>query len=279
MSILNYPISMSYDDFNINDPAHFSSEIKKLNRYEQLQVLKIILDTDNSSYTENSNGSYVSLHTVKDKKILYKIYMFINSCKERGDYLKDEDLKRDEEIKQLLSTNINESESTKDKPEYKDEYKDDIMGDKVVLKKNKVKFSGNKGKLLKSFRNVSKINKFNIKTTVATKKKKTLFITETNIDEDELEDIDEDDTISNQGYDVDEDDDDDVKDIDICEEEAEIEHENINDNNAKTKDKKKDEDEEEEDEEEDEDEDEEDEDEEDDEEDDDKDEEDDEEDE
>lgn len=226
----------SYADFTINDPAHFSSEIKKLGRYEQLQVLKIILESGNSSYTENSNGSYVSLHTIKDKRVLYDIHQYMFSSKMNKKRLEEEESKREEEIKQFLSTISDKSkEIHEEKSKNEEDFDDEIMGEKVILKKNKVKFSGNKGKLLKSFRNVSKINKSNIKTNVSTKQqqqKKTLFITEATIDEED--DIDEDD-ISNQGYDDDEEEEEDVKDVDICEEEAEIEHEEISDNNEEVK--------------------------------------------
>ena len=229
-------VSCKYETFTINDPAHFSSEIKKLSKHEQLQVLDIILKSDNSSYTENSNGSYVSLHTVKDKKVLYDIHCFMNFCKRNTERLKEDESKREEEIKQFLTTISNKSKVEKNNEEQEDELEDQTMGERVVLKKSKVKFSGNKGKLLKSFKNVSKINKSNIKTTVSTKPKKTLFITETALDDEDLEDIDEDNISNHADYDEDEDEED-VKDmdIDICEEEAEIEHEEISDSNLEGK--------------------------------------------
>lgn len=216
-----------YSTFTVNDPEYFSSEVKKLSKAEQLQVLKIILESDNSSYSENSNGSYVSLHVVKDKPTLHKIYKFMKFCEDNRMNLQQMESDMEEQ-KQIFLSSISDAKKSEDNTAETNNssavlLESEKIGEKIVLKRNKIKFSGNKGKLLKSFKSVSKMNKANIKTQVTTKKKKQQQFVDLEQDEEEIDA--DDDNVSEMDY-VDDDEEDD-KEIDICEQEAEIEHEEV----------------------------------------------------
>lgn len=223
-------IDMGEDDyitFTVNDPEYFSSEVKKLSKAEQLQVLKIILESDNSSYSENSNGSYVSLHVVKDKLTLHKIYKFMKFCEDNRMNLQQMESDMEEQ-KQIFLSSISDTKKSQNNIVKVDNgssvlLESEKIGEKIVLKRNKIKFSGNKGKLLKSFKNISKMNKANIKTQVTTKKKKQQQFVDLEQDDEEIDA--DDDNVSVIDY-VD-DDEEDYKEIDICEQEAEIEHEEV----------------------------------------------------
>jgi hypothetical protein len=76
--------------------------IESFSKEEHIHVLKIILEQDSSTVSENSNGTFVQMDEVKQETI-DKINKYIDYV-----LLKECDIKTIEDTKERLKNNINE---------------------------------------------------------------------------------------------------------------------------------------------------------------------------
>ena len=76
--------------------------IESFTKEEHIHILKIILEMDAASVSENSNGTFVQMDEIKEET-LYKIKKYIDYV-----LLKECDIKKIEDTKERLKNNINE---------------------------------------------------------------------------------------------------------------------------------------------------------------------------
>lgn len=76
--------------------------IDSFSKEEHIHILKIILETDVLSVSENSNGTFVQMDEIKQETI-EKIKKYIDYV-----LLKECDIKKIEDTKERLKNNINE---------------------------------------------------------------------------------------------------------------------------------------------------------------------------
>ena len=149
--------------------------VNNLSKMEYLEIFNIFLE-DNCQYSENKNGVFINLNNVKENTI-DKIYNFINFIKH-----KKEDLLIHEEKIKVAKDNIKEINEksfkyedndldididtynsfygldSEDDEEKKPEYlvlssdEDEDLENKISLKKKKVKYTGKKAKMIKSYK-------------------------------------------------------------------------------------------------------------------------------
>jgi hypothetical protein len=149
--------------------------VNNLSKMEYLEIFNIFLE-DNCQYSENKNGVFINLNNVKENTI-DKIYNFINFIKH-----KKEDLLIHEEKIKVAKDNIKETNEKSFKYEDNDldididtynsyygldsdddeakktEYlvlssdEDEDLENKISLKKKKVKYTGKKAKMIKSYK-------------------------------------------------------------------------------------------------------------------------------
>lgn len=76
--------------------------IESFTKEEHIHILKIIMDADSLSVSENSNGTFVQMDEIKmdtiDKIRKYIDYVLLKEC----------DIKKIEDTKERLKNNINE---------------------------------------------------------------------------------------------------------------------------------------------------------------------------
>jgi hypothetical protein len=207
---------------------------KKMNNSQKIQVIDII-KSNNLRYTLNKNGYFINLTNIPND-LLKKIKMFVDFTKDNVRELsKTEDILNNEKTRiEAFDKNTNNSvifpimENDMEKninfeiysldgisyifEEYKNINEDEIefeknfvvdnsreiTGYKIVLKKYKTKYVGNRAKILKRFRDISRmsVNTRSVKTSLnavksKTKTKKNVSIEK--IEEDEEEEEEEDD--------------------------------------------------------------------------------------
>ena len=186
---------------------------KKMSNNQKLQIINILKE-GNTKYTKNKNGYFINMNNVDDSTI-HKLKLLVNFSKDNTkDIIKTEEKMNEEKNKMDLiekeeigggggnfmnlddlEKNINFEIFTNDgvQSEIFDEYRDDNLdelefmerdflnekrdnsGYKIILKRYKKKYLGNKAKILKKFRDIMKnsITNKSVKTTLtqATKKK------------------------------------------------------------------------------------------------------------
>ncbi len=86
----------------IQDLDKMTRIIESFSKEEHIQVLKIIMEKDTSSVSENSNGTFVQMDELCSETI-EKINKYIDYV-----LLKECDIKSIEETKERLKSNINE---------------------------------------------------------------------------------------------------------------------------------------------------------------------------
>ena len=164
------------NDILITKKKKLIDMVNNLSKMEYLEIFNIFME-DNCQYSENKNGVFINLNNVKENTI-DKIYNFINFIKH-----KKEDLLIHEEKIKVAKDNIKEINEKKckyedndldididtynsfygldsdcdeefKKPEYlvlsSDE--DEDLENKISLKKKKVKYTGKKAKMIKSYK-------------------------------------------------------------------------------------------------------------------------------
>lgn len=86
----------------IQDLDKMTRIIESFSKEEHIQVLKIIMEKDSSSVSENSNGTFVHMDELSQESIekmnKYIDYVLLKEC----------DIKEIEETKERLKNNINE---------------------------------------------------------------------------------------------------------------------------------------------------------------------------
>jgi len=186
---------------------------KKMSNNQKLQIINILKE-GNTKYTKNKNGYFINMNNIDDSTI-YKLKLLVNFSKDNTkDIIKTEEKMNEEKNKmelldkeesggnnngflniEDLEKNINFEIFTNDgvQSEIFDEYRDDNTdelefiareflnekrddsGFRIILKRYKKKYLGNKAKILKKFRDIMKnsITNNSAKTTLtqATKKK------------------------------------------------------------------------------------------------------------
>lgn len=186
---------------------------KKMSNNQKLQIINILKD-GNTKYTKNKNGYFINMNNVDDLTI-NKLKLLVNFSKDNTKDIMKTEKKMSEEKNKMefidkeetsgsnggflnlddLEKNINFEIFTNDgvQSEIFDEFKDDITdelefmtreflndkrddsGYRIILKRYKKKYLGNKAKILKKFRDIMKnsITNKSAKTTLtqATKKK------------------------------------------------------------------------------------------------------------
>ena len=184
---------------------------KKMSNNQKLQIMNILKD-GNTKYTKNKNGYFINMNNI-DNSTIYKLKLLVNFSKDNTkDIIKTEEKMNEEKNKMELlekdeiggsgfmnlddlEKNINFEIFTNDgvQSEIFDEFRDDNSdeyefmareflndkrddsGYKIILKRYKKKYLGNKAKILKKFRDIMKnsITNKSAKTTLtqATKKK------------------------------------------------------------------------------------------------------------
>lgn len=86
----------------IQDLDKMTRIIETFSKEEHIQVLKIIMERDSASVSENSNGTFVQMDELSQESI-EKINKYIDYV-----LLKECDIKEIEETKERLKNNINE---------------------------------------------------------------------------------------------------------------------------------------------------------------------------
>lgn len=186
---------------------------KKMSNNQKLQIMNILKE-GNTKYTKNKNGYFINMNNIDDETI-HKLKLLVNFSKDNTkDIIKTEEKMNEEKNKMELlekeetsgsntgflniddlEKNINFEIFTNDgvQSEIFDEYRDnntdeqefmareflnekrDESGYRIILKRYKKKYLGNKAKILKKFRDIMKnsITNKSAKTTLtqATKKK------------------------------------------------------------------------------------------------------------
>jgi len=184
---------------------------KKMSNNQKLQIMNILKE-GNTKYTKNKNGYFINMNNI-DEMTIHKLKLLVNFSKDNTkDIMKTEEKMNEEKNKmelldkedtggngflnlEDLEKNINFEIFTNDgvQSEIFDEYKDDNAdelefitreflnekrddsGYRIILKRYKKKYLGNKAKILKKFRDIMKnsITNKSAKTTLtqATKKK------------------------------------------------------------------------------------------------------------
>ncbi len=184
---------------------------KKMNNSQKIQIIDIIKN-NNLRYTLNKNGYFINLTNIPND-LLKKIKMFVDFTKDNVRELsKTEDILNNEKTRiEAFDKNVNNSvvfpimDNDMDKninfeiysldgineifEEYRNINEDEIefeknfvvdtsreiTGYKIVLKKYKTKYVGNRAKILKRFRDISRmsVNTRSVKTSLNTVKPKT----------------------------------------------------------------------------------------------------------
>jgi hypothetical protein len=184
---------------------------KKMSNNQKLQIMNILKE-GNTKYTKNKNGYFINMNNI-DNSTIHKLKLLVNFSKDNTkDIIKTEEKMNEEKNKMDLlekeeiggsgfmnlddlEKNINFEIFTNDgvQSEIFDEFRDDNSdeyefmareflndkrddsGYKIILKRYKKKYLGNKAKILKKFRDIMKnsITNKSAKTTLtqATKKK------------------------------------------------------------------------------------------------------------
>ena len=184
---------------------------KKMSNNQKMQIMNILKE-GNTKYTKNKNGYFINMNNI-DNSTIHKLKLLVNFSKDNTkDIIKTEEKMNEEKNKMELlekeetsgsgflniddlEKNINFEIFTNDgvQSEIFDEYRDDNTdeqefmereflnekrddsGYRIILKRYKKKYLGNKAKILKKFRDIMKnsITNKSAKTTLtqATKKK------------------------------------------------------------------------------------------------------------
>lgn len=147
--------------------------IKNLTKYQLINIYDFLKKTEHI-VTENSNGVFFNLKLLSKEELLKlkeKIIIFLDYNKD----IKDREDEREKEINKIninripnqSETEVNNIQNNNDINEIKKidnrrkgRIKEDYMmvGDKIVLKKIKTKYSGLRAKILKSYKDISQQN-------------------------------------------------------------------------------------------------------------------------
>ena len=176
--------------------------IRELNKDEYIEIFNII-NNNNIPYSQNSNGIFVKLivdndsnskinnnvhftdeeknEKISNKKIIQEVFYYINFCIKNNKLLELREHKLDSEKKNLnynfKSINKNPIETNDEPIDKKKDYK--MIGDKIVLKKIKIKYSSAKNKIIKNYKDMSQQLIVQHYSSKLTKKKKTIKIEQT----------------------------------------------------------------------------------------------------
>jgi len=202
---------------------------KKMNNSQKIQIIDIIKN-NNLRYTLNKNGYFINLTNIPND-LLKKIKMFVDFTKDNVRELsKTEDILNIEKTRiESFDKNTNNSvifpilENDMDKninfeiyslegineifEEYRNINEDEIefeknfvldptreiSGYKIILKKYKTKYVGNRAKILKRFRDISRmsVNTRSVKTSLNTVKPKTKTKTKKNVSVEKADDVEQ----------------------------------------------------------------------------------------
>ncbi len=182
--------SLQIDDFSsiieneslLNKKKRLKEIVKDLNRFELLEVFNIFKD-EKCSYTENTNGIFINITNVCEE-VIDRVYRFIEYIKQKSKELNEHDelirLEK-EKIKDInklneesydnyifnknfinqiqenklidvLSDNEEEHNYTLDLSSDDENEDGQNLEDKFLLKKKKIKYTGTKAKIMKSYR-------------------------------------------------------------------------------------------------------------------------------
>jgi len=159
------------------------NNIHELNKDEYIEIFNII-NNYNISYSQNINGIFVKLivdndsinkinnnvlfsdeeknSKISNKKIIQEIFQYINFCIKNNKLLDLRKLKLNSEKKNLNCNlgynfkNIKKNLKNKTNNKQSDKKKDyKMIGDKIILKKKKVKYSSVKNKIIKNYKDMS----------------------------------------------------------------------------------------------------------------------------
>lgn len=192
--------------------------IKNLTKYQLINIYDFLKKTEHI-VTENSNGVFFNLKLLSKEELLKlkeKIIIFLDYNKD----IKDREDEREKEINKIninripnqSETEVNNIQNNNDINEIKKidnrrkgRIKEDYMmvGDKIVLKKIKTKYSGLRAKILKSYKDISQQN---VLINLQDKKKNIIEEVDNEIEYEYIEndeeiDNDSDDEINDDNYD------------------------------------------------------------------------------
>jgi hypothetical protein len=194
----------------LDNENYILNNIKNLTKYQLINIYDFLKKTDHI-ITENNNGIFFNLKLLSNEELLKlkeKIIIFLDYNKD----IKDREDEREKEINKININKINNqveldiinNQNNNDlnelkkidnrkKGRIKEDYK--MIGDKIVLKKIKTKYSGLRAKILKSYKDISQQN---IVINIQDKKKNTI---EEGDNEGEYEYIENDEDIDNYSND------------------------------------------------------------------------------
>jgi hypothetical protein len=172
---------MKYSDNDIKIMKNFlkNNIENNLNNVQKFEVKKIIFK-DNNNFSKNSNGYWIYLDLLSENTI-FELYNFTKYCLDSKKIINENEEKmkiekkiiNDVDIDEKSFNEIIENNNFEKNPIFEDfpissyvipEFKElidnynssEIDGQKIVLKKNKVKFIGIKSKILKRYKDISK---------------------------------------------------------------------------------------------------------------------------
>jgi len=172
---------MDFSEFDIKNMKVFLKENieNNLNNIQKFEVKKIIFK-DNNNFSKNSNGYWIYLEQLPNQTIV-ELYNFTKYCLDSKKIINENEEKMKMEKKIINDVDIDEKSfqeiieknnfeknpifeefpiNSYSIPEFEyiiSNYKpSDIDGQKIILKKNKVKFIGIKAKILKKYKDISK---------------------------------------------------------------------------------------------------------------------------
>jgi len=154
----------------LDNENYILNNIKNLTKYQLINIYDFLKKTEHI-ITENNNGIFFNLKLLSNEELLKlkeKITIFL-------DYNKDIKNREEEREKEINKININKMNNqvesdilniqnnndlnelkkidNRKKGRIKEDYK--MIGDKIVLKKIKTKYSGLRAKILKSYKDIS----------------------------------------------------------------------------------------------------------------------------
>ena len=120
----------------VDKKNYILTKVNELNIDQYMEIFKIIHEND-IKYTVNNNGVFIDLNGLK-KRIIKKIYNYINYCKKNKKIL-NKRLHRIKKEEENLKQEINNSDENNEDDVIQDEY--NMTGNKIILKKKKIEYS------------------------------------------------------------------------------------------------------------------------------------------
>ncbi len=175
----NLSLFLNDNDSLLNKKKKLKDLIKSLNRFELIEIFNIFKN-ENCNYSENTNGIFINITNV-DEEVINKVYKFIEFTEEKKKELKDQEemieieRERIKDINKLNEENYNnyifnqnfihqiqENKNMEVLSEPEEEYnyeinlssedEDDNDENKFINKKKKIKYTGAKARILKSYK-------------------------------------------------------------------------------------------------------------------------------